>query len=328
MGRLVLTRIAIAIPTLWLLSAIVFAATQLLSGDVANAILGRDATPDALAALRDQLGLDQPVSAQFLAWQGDLLRGDLGNSLASSAAIDRTTVNASSGIPVWDLIGTPFRNTFILTAITTVLLVPSALLLGLWAAIKRDRAPDRVISVFTLVIISLPEFVVATLLIVVLAVAMPLLPSVSIIDDQRPLIEQMSLFVLPVLTLLGAVLAPTTRMVRAGVAEVLESDYVEMARMKGLAERTVIRRYVLPNAIAPTLQVFAINLAWLVGGIVVVEAVFQFPGVGLALRDAVTTRDLPTIQAITLIVAVFYVGLNLLSDLATMLLTPKLRTRG
>jgi peptide/nickel transport system permease protein len=176
------------------------------------------------------------------------------------------------------------------------------------------------------VLISLPEFVVATVLILVLAVAFPLLPSVSIIDDQRPLIEQANLFVLPVLTLLAAILAQTTRMVRACVADVLASDYVEMARMKGLPERIVVRRYVLPNAVAPTLQVFAINLAWMVGGIVVVEAVFQFPGVGLALRDAVTTRDLPTIQAITLIVALFYVALNLVSDLATMLLNPKLRT--
>lgn len=326
MTKLILTRIAIAIATLWLLSVIVFAATQLLPGDVANAILGRDATPDALASLRSQLGLDRPVTAQFLSWQGHLLHLDLGDSLAASASIDRTNANVA-GVPVWDLIGTAFRNTIILSTVVTVLLVPLSLLLGLWTALKRDRAPDRVVSVVTLILISLPEFVVATLLILVLAVALPLLPSVSIIDDQRPLTAQLSLFVLPVLTLLAAILAQTTRMVRAGVVEVLASDYVEMARMKGLPERTVIRRYVLPNALAPTIQVFAINLAWLVGGIVVVEAVFQFPGIGLALRDAVTTRDLPTIQAVTLMVAVFYVGLNLVSDVTTMLLTPKLRTR-
>jgi peptide/nickel transport system permease protein len=326
MLRLVLTRIAIAILTLWLLSAIVFAATQLLPGDVASAVLGRDATPDALASLRSQLGLDHSVPAQFVRWQERLLHGHLGDSLAATASIDRTNATVA-GVPVWDLIGTPFRNTFILTAIATVLLVPLSLLLGLWTAVKRDRTPDRIVSGLTLVLISLPEFVVATFLILLLAVAFPLLPSVSIIDQQQPLTAQLDLFVLPVLTLLAAILAQTTRMVRAGVAEVLSSDYVEMARMKGLPEKTVIRRYVLPNALAPTIQVFAINLAWLVGGIVVVEAVFQFPGVGLALRDAVTTRDLPVIQAITLIVAVFYVGLNLVSDLATTLLTPKLRMR-
>jgi peptide/nickel transport system permease protein len=325
MARLILSRLAMALVTLWLLSVIVFAATQLLPGDVANAVLGRDATPEAVASLRQQLGLDRPALRQFLDWQSQILHGDLGDSLAASASVDRANAT-SAGVPVSDLIGTAFRNTLVLSAITALLLIPLSLLLGFWTAMRRDRPADRIISTVTLMLIALPEFVVATLLVLALSVAVPLLPSVSLIDDQRSLLEQPAIFVLPVLTLLAATLAQTTRMVRAGVADVQEADYVEMARMKGLPERLVIRRYVLPNALGPTIQVFAINLAWLIGGIVVVEAVFEFPGVGLALRDAVSTRDLPTVQAITLIVAVFYVGLNLLSDIATILLTPKLRT--
>lgn len=311
----VLRRVLLGVLVVLAVSIVVFAATQALPGDPARAILGRSATPESLAALRRQLDLDRPVLAQYVGFLTGLLRGDLGMSLAAQQ-------------PVSALLGERLVNSAFLVALAALVSIPLSIALGVLGALRRDRPLDVVSSLVLLVLASLPEFVVAVLLVILLATTVTtLLPAISSIvpggnpwDDPRGL-------VLPVATLTVAVTPYVARVMRASMIEVLESDYVEMARLKGLPERVVLLRHALPNALGPTLQVIAINLAYLAGGIVVVEYVFNFPGVGSALQDAVVSRDLPVVQALAMLIAAVYVALNLLADIATILVTPRLRTR-
>ncbi len=325
MIRFLLLRTVAGAVTIIALSVVVFAATQILPGDVATAVLGKDATPDAVAKIREDLDLNRPAPERYLEWFTGILQGDLGISLTASASANLGDSDVP-GVPVGEVIGSSISYSLVLAALTTILLVPLSIILGVWTAMRRGRLPDLSVSGFTLILISLPEFVVATVLILGVAVVWGVLPAVSLIDESRPLTQQSEVLVLPVLTLLAATLAQTTRMLRASVLDVLDADYVEMARLKGLSGLAIMRRYVLPNALGPTIQVDAINVAWLIGGIVVVEAVFQYPGIGLALVNAVSTRDVPTVQTISLFIAVMYVVLNLVADVASVLLTPKLRT--
>ena len=298
-----------------LVSIVVFAATQALPGDAARAILGRNATPDSLKALREQLHLNQPLIVQYLTWAGGLLHGDAGMSLAAQE-------------PVTTLIGDRIVNSAFLVLCSGLISIPLSILIGSYAALRRDKTFDVVASLATLVFAALPEFVVGVALVILLATTvLQVFPAVSMIAPGTPPWDEPQAIVLPTLTLVLAVTPYVARIMRASMVEVLESDYVEMARLKGLPESVVIRRHALPNALGPTFQVIALNLAYLAGGVIVVEFVFNYAGIGGALRDAVAARDLPVIQALAMLIAGLYVVLNLLADIGTILVTPRLRTR-
>jgi peptide/nickel transport system permease protein len=311
----IVRRLLLGVLVLVLVSILVFVATQAL-GDPVRAILGRDATPDRIATLRKTLHLDKSLLAQYFSWAGGFLHGDLGNSLAAQE-------------PVTKLLGPRLLNSSILVLIAAVISIPLSIALGSWAALKREKAFDTISSNLMLVLAALPEFVVAVLLVIVFATTVfsQFLPATSPIDiGQKPWDVPKEL-ILPAATLVIAVAPYVARIMRASMVEVLESDYVEMARLKGLPERTVLVRHALPNAIGPVFQVIAINLAYLAGGVVVVEYVFNYSGIGSALQGAVVDHDVPVVQALAMLIAGVYVLLNLLADVATILVTPRLRTR-
>ena len=313
-GGFILRRVLLGVLVLFLVSVIVFVSTQLL-GDPARAILGRDATPDRLAALHKQLHLDSSKVGQYFQWLGGLFKGDLGTSLASSQ-------------PVSSVLGSRIANSAVLVILAAVISVPISIAIGSYAALRREKPFDTVTSNVMLVLAALPEFVVAVLLVIVFSTnVFHLLPSISPVPPGTHAWDYPDELVLPVATLVIAVAPYVSRIMRASMIEVLESDYVEMARLKGLPERTVLIRHALPNAIGPVFQVIAINLAYLAGGVVVVESVFNYPGIGLALVDAVNNHDIPVVQALAMLIAAVYVVLNLLADVATILVTPRLRTR-
>jgi peptide/nickel transport system permease protein len=313
--KLILIRIGLGLLTLLLVSVVVFVATQALPGDTAKAILGREAANvERYEALKEQLGLNKPVASQYLDWLGGVLTGDLGDSLAQ-------------GTPVTGLLANKVLNSFILVFVAALVSVPVSLLLGSITALRRDSKFDTGVTVSSLGLAALPEFVIGMILILVFATQVfKILPATSRVDSSVPLIEQLNLFILPALTLTLAVAPYITRILRASTIEVLESEYVMMARLKGLPERVVLNRHALPNALAPALQVTALNLAWLAGGVVVVEYLFAFPGIGSLLVDSVANRDMPMVQAITLIIAAVYVVANLTADILTILVSPRLRT--
>lgn len=307
-------RILLGVVVLFLVSIVVFVATQGL-GDPARAILGRSATPASLAALRAQLHLDRPLLVQYLAWVGGLLHGDLGTSLAAQE-------------PVATLIKDKVVNSAFLVLIAGGISIPLSIAIGSYAALRRDKPFDVAMSLITLVFAALPEFVVAVLLVVIFATTvLHVLPAVTLIPPGAGPWDDLEGLVLPVLTLVLAVTPYVARIMRASMIEVLESDYVEMARLKGLPERVVIIRHALPNALGPTFQVIALNLAYLAGGIIVIEYVFNYGGIGSGLRDGVFNHDIPVVQALAMLIAGLYIVLNLLADVATILVTPKLRTR-
>ena len=316
--RFVARRLAAAIATLLVVSMLVFAGTEVLPGDAASPVLGKTATPDQLAAMRDLMGLDRPAYERYLDWLGGLLTGDLGNSAAGYAA------GAES--PIWGEIEGKIGNSLTLAGITAALMIPLSLALGVLAAVRAGRAVDHAISLASLAVISLPEFIIGSLLVLVFFSWLDVLPPVSLVAPGVSPLEHPTALVLPVLTLLGASLAASIRMIRAGMIEALNADYVHMARLNGFSEYVVVRRYALRNALAPSVQVFAQNVQYLVGGIVVVEYLFNYPGLGKELVDSVAIRDVRAVQSVALLVAVIYVGLNILADLLVVLLVPKLRT--
>ena len=314
-GGFIVRRLLLGLLTLFLVSLVVFAATQALPGDPARAILGRGATPESLTALREQLNLNRSIPYQYTDWLGGLLVGDAGTSLAATR-------------PVTELLGDRLLNSAFLVLCAALVSIPISIAIGAYAALRRDGAFDVSSSLITLVLAALPEFVVGVALIVLLATTVSnLLPAVSSIPPGTAPWADLEGLVLPTLTLVLAVTPYVVRIMRASMVEVLESEYVEMARLKGLPERRVVWRHALPNALGPTFQVIALNLAYLAGGVIIVEFVFNFPGIGGALRDAVSTRDLPVVQAIAMVIAAVYVLTNLAADIATILVTPRLRTR-
>ncbi len=313
--KLILIRVGLGVLTLFLVSVVVFVATQALPGDTARAILGREAANKArYEALREQLGLNKPVAQQYLNWLGGVVTGDLGDSLVSDQ-------------PVTQLLGRRVVNTFILVFVAALLSIPISLLLGSLTALRRDGRFDITVSIGSLSLAALPEFVIGIILILLFATQVfNWLPAVSRVNPGAPIFQQLELFFLPAVTLTLAVAPYMTRILRASTIEVLESEYVMMARLKGLPERLVLNRHALPNALAPMLQVTALNLAWLAGGVVVVEYLFAFPGIGSLLVDSVANRDMPMVQAICLIIAAVYVLANLTADILTILVSPRLRT--
>jgi peptide/nickel transport system permease protein len=310
----VVRRLLLGLLTLFAASLIIFGATQALPGDAARSILGRAAQPESLALLRHQLGLDKPVWQQYWEWISGVFTGDLGSSLAN-------------GLAVTDVLGERLLYSSFLMLIAAAISVPLGIVLGAVSARKRDSAFDQTAGVATLGLAALPEFVVGiTLAVLFSTTVFHVLPSVIVTEEGVGPWHYPKEFVLPVLTLVIAVVPYTSRIMRASTVEILESDFVEMARLKGLSERRVLWRHAVPNALAPTFQVTALNLAYLAGGIVVVETVFNYPGIGSLLVESVRARDMPTVQAIALLITGLYVVLNLLADLATILVSPRLRT--
>jgi peptide/nickel transport system permease protein len=310
----VLRRFLLGVVTLFVVSLVIFAATQALPGDAARAILGRNATPQSLATLRAQLHLNRPVTEQYAHWLRGIFTGNLGNSLAANE-------------PVTKLIGKPIENSAFLMMLAAIVSIPLSVALGSVAARRRDTPFDHGTSIVLLALAALPEFVVAIALVVLFGTTVThILPAVSLVPPGDAPWKHLNELILPTAALVLAVSPYVARIMRASMVEVLESDYVEMAQLKGLPERVVLWRHALPNGIAPAIQVIALNLAYLAGGIVVVERVFDYPGIGNAFVDAVTNRDLPVIQALAILIAASYVVLNLIADITTILVSPRLRT--
>ncbi|WP_314414599.1 ABC transporter permease [Streptomyces kroppenstedtii] len=308
-------RVLAALGTLVLSSVLVFLAVQALPGDVATQVLGKDATPDAVAALREKLRLDQPAWERYADWIGGALHGDFGLSLVSGKAV---------GSEVAMYLG----NSALIALVTVLFAVTGSLVLGILAGLYRDRWPDHLISTVGLVGMSVPEFVVATVLVLCFSVALPWFPAVVLYGPEASVGQLMPAVWLPALALAIVMAAYIVRMARTSVIDVMASEYVTTARLKGLSTWRVVTRHALPSALLPTLHVIALNVAWLAGGVAVVENVFNYPGIGKLMLASVQNRDLPVIQAIALISAVVYVVCNLAADLGAMALNPKLRTRG
>lgn len=314
LATLVIRRLLLGLLTLWVVSLIVFAATEALPGDAVLVKLNRNQTPEALEAIRQQLHLSEPLLSQYWLWLKDVLGGNLGDSLVN-------------GIPISHLVGPRIENSLWLVLAASLIGIPLGLCVGVVSALKRDSFLDHGLSIGLLTAGAVPEFVLGIALILLLATTVfTVLPAVSSLDPSVPVIDQLNLLVLPALTLGLGVSPYIARMIRASMIEVLESDYVATARLKGLPERRVVTRHALVNAAGPTIQVSAIALAYFAGGVVVVESVFGYPGMGSALVAAVESRDVPLIQAITLFFALIYVGVNITADLLTVLITPRLRT--
>ncbi len=315
----VLQRLGLGVLTLFFVSVIIFSSIEFLPGDFTQAVLGQTATEETVAAFRRELGLDQPAYIRYFDWIGALAQGDLGTSFSGRAAsgVDRSR-------PVVDLVGPRLENTLFLATMTAIIAVPLALTLGILAALYRGSIFDRGVNAVTLTTISMPEFLVAYILILVLASLNPIFPSLANVTSDTPFWERVYKCALPALTLTLVIMAHMMRMTRAAIINLLASPYIEMARLKGISPRQVILTHALPNAWAPIANVVAFNLAYLVVGVVVVEVVFVYPGVGQLMVDAVTTRDIPVVQACALIFAATYIILNLIADIISIVTNPRL----
>ena len=310
---LLVRRLAIGIVTLFVVSIVIFLATEALPGNAAVAILGHSATPAALRALEAQLGLNRPVFDEYGHWIGGVLSGNPGKSLAN-------------GRPVWSVVGPALLNSAILVAVAGIIGSVIGVALGALTALWKDSIFDQVVSTLALAATSLPEFVVAISLVILFAsVVLRILPAVSLVPPGTYAWSEPRQLVLPVATLVVVIVPYIQRMTRAATIEALASDYVEMARLKGLPTRRVLLVHALPNAFAPVVQVLGLTFLYLAGGIVVVEFVFAFPGIGAALVSAVNNRDVPVIQMIVLILAGFYVFVNIVTDVIALLATPRRR---
>jgi peptide/nickel transport system permease protein len=307
-----------AVVALWVASLVIFAGTQLLPGDAASVVLGRNGNPATVKLLNKQLHLDRPAYRQYVDWVEGLAHGDLGNSAVGMA-------QGATSAPIWPLISDAIKNSVILAVITALLMIPLSLGLGVLAAVLRGRWLDHAISVASLAAIALPEFVIGSLLVGVFFVGLHWLPPVAIVAPGDDPLGHPAKLVLPIATLLLASLAAGVRMVRAGMVEVLQTEYVQTARLNGVSERRVLWRYALRNALPTSVQILAQNLQWLIGGIIITENVFAYPGIGTTLVIAVQNRDLTLVMSVSMLIAVVYVLLNLLADLLVMLLVPKLR---
>jgi peptide/nickel transport system permease protein len=312
----ILRRLGLGLLTLFLISVIIFVATEVLPGDAARAALGRAANLASLAALRAKLHLDQPVPLQYWHWLIDLGHGSFGTSLVN-------------GHQVSSLVAPRIVNTALLMAIAGLIGVPFAGTVGILAALRQGRRADAVLSVVAFVLAALPEFILGIALILLLAtLVVQWLPPVSMVPPGISVLSRPRILVLPSLTLILVIFPYIFRMMRATMIDVLDSDYMEMARLKGLSGPRLILSHAMPNAIAPTLQVVALTFAYLAGGTVMVEYVFGYAGLGQGLMNAIQARDIPVIQFIVLLLAGFYVLLNIAADIAAVLVTPRLRTAG
>lgn len=309
--KMVAQRLALGLLTLWVVSLIIFLGVEFLPGDIATEILGQTALPETVAAFRRQLGLDLPLHVRYVEWLGGVLQADFGRSFANNREIA-------------ELIGTRLLNTLFLAGVTAVISVPLAVGLGLLAALYRNGVYDRTVNIATLSSISFPEFFVAYILIMFLSVQAGWFPSISNVNPDQSLGDRLYRVALPALTLTLVVVAHMMRMTRAAIINLLASPYIEMAALKGIARSRIITRHALPNAWAPIINVIVINLAYLVVGVVVVEVVFVYPGLGQLMVDSVQKRDIPVVQACSLIFAATYILLNLTADILAILTNPRL----
>lgn len=312
-------RLGLGLVTLVVVSIIIFSAIELLPGDFGEAVLGQSATPEAVAAIRRELGLDQPAIVRYFDWVGAVATGDFGQSFSgrSASGVDRSR-------PVADLVAPRLWNTLFLAGITAAIAVPLALALGITAALWRNSFYDRAMQTVTLSTISFPEFFVAYILVVLFATIVPVFPSLANVSPEMDLAERLYRSALPAITLTLAIVAHMMRMTRASIINLMGQPYIEMARLKGLSPARVVLRHALPNAWAPIATVIAFNLAYLVVGVVVVEVVFTYPGIGQLMVDAVTSRDIPVVQACALIFAATYILLNLAADVIGIVSNPRL----
>lgn len=311
-ARLIAERFVMALFTLLLVSFLIFGALEMMPGDVASRILGRDATPESLTTLRTRMHLDDPAVVRYGRWLSGVATGDLGTSLVS----DRQ---------VTDVIGQRIFNTVLLSLYAFLIYIPLATLPALLQAVRRDGPIDHALSVLTLVLLSVPDFLLGTLLLITFVLVIPALPAMSTVDQTSGAWEYVRAMTLPALTLAIVMAVYAVRMLRDNLIEVLDADYIRMAELKGVPAARVVWRHALPNALVPTLNVTALNLAYLVGGVVVVEKVFGYPGFGSLLVDSLQLRDFPVIEATILIAASVYITANFLADVGAILLNPKLR---
>lgn len=310
--RLVARRLALGLITLWAVSLLIFAGTEILPGDVATAILGQSRTPEAVAAIRASLGLNRPAYIRYGDWLAHFVRGDIGKSLANQRDI---------APEIRDRLG----NTMFLAGVAACVSVPLSILLGLLAAIRQDSLFDRIVNVVTLTTISFPEFFIGYVLIILFAVKLDWFPSLAMISADMGFWDRLDAVALPATTLVLVVLAHMMRQTRASVLSILASPFIEMAVLKGIPKWRIVVQHALPNALAPIINVVALNLAYLIVGVVVVEVVFVYPGMGQLIVDSVSKRDVPVVQTCGLIFALTYVGLNMIADLFGILSNPRLR---
>ena len=310
--KLVAQRVALGVLLLLAASVLIFVGTQILPGDVAQSILGQSATPEALANLRRDLGLNDPPIQRYFDWLIGAVQGDLGAAL-------------TNGRDIAESLSSRLSNTLFLAFWAALASVPLAVLLGLLAVRFKDRWPDKLISGATLASISIPEFLIGYVLMFYLGVQWQIFPSVSTVSADMALLDRLNAIALPVIVLTLVVLAHMMRMTRAAILNVMESAYIETAELKGLSKFQIIYRHAFPNAIAPIVNVVMLNLAYLVVGVVVVEVVFVYPGMGQYLVDHVSKRDVPVVQACGLIFAAVYIGLNMVADIVSIIANPRLR---
>jgi peptide/nickel transport system permease protein len=310
--RLIATRFALGILTLLAVSVLIFICTQILPGDVASEVLGQSATAESLKVFRAELGLDKPAYVRYLTWLLGVLHGDFGKAL-------------TNGLVIKDQLAPRFANTLFLAAYSALIAVPLAVGLGILSAIREGRLTDRLANILTLIAISVPEFFVAYVLIIIFAIQLGWFPSLATVDSSMGFGTRIYTAFLPALTLTLVVMAHMLRMTRNSVLSIMSTPYIEMAFLKGLTRGRVVSRHALPNALGPIVSVVALNLAYLVVGVVVVENVFVYPGVGQYMVDAVAKRDVPVIQACGLVFAGVFVTLNTLADMLAILANPRLR---
>lgn len=310
--RLVGKRIGLALITLLLVSAVVFTISGLLPGDAAQEVLGQGATPEQVAALRHEMGLDRPAAVRYFEWLVAIAAGDPGNSIVANK-------------PVADIISERLPSTLTLAGLTTVFAVPFAFLVGIWSAVTRGRATDRALNIITLAMVALPEFLVATIAVLVFSVKLLWLPSITIVPQDPTLGEFLRAYALPVMVLGVGVIAQLGRMIRAAIIAELDRPYVEMARLKGVSQARLIVRHVLPNAVGPIANAMALSLSYLFGGAIIVETIFSYPGLASLMVNAVTSRDMPLLQACAMIFCAAYLLLVLIADTVAILANPRLR---
>lgn len=319
-ARFVCRRVAAGVATLLVASMLIFSAIQILPGDVAHVVLGKYATPQSLAQVRSTIGLDKPLPKRYVDWLTHAAVGDFGNS---SLAAAQGNPHAS----VWSSIRKPLVNSALIAGLTLLVLIPVALVCGALTAIRAGRATDNILSGVTLALAAMPEFFVGTVLITIFFTALHWLPPISQVAPGDSVFSNPKILVLPIATLLAVSLAFTIRLVRAATIDALRQDYVAMARLNGQREARVVWRYALRNALAPSVQAIAQTAQYLFGGIIIVESVFAYPGIGTELVSAVTARDVTTVAGIAMILATAAVVINIVADLVVVLLVPRLRTQ-
>jgi len=315
----IIQRLGLGLLILFVVTVIIFSSIEFLPGDFGEAVLGQAALPETVEAFRRELGLDRPPVERYFMWAGNVLTGDLGNSFSgrNASGVDRSR-------DVWNLIQPRLANTLFLASMAALVAVPLSLALGITAALYRNSIYDRVVNATTLTTISFPEFFVGYILILIFATYFKVFPSLANISDSTPLLEKIYRSTLPALALTLVIVAHMMRMTRAAIINLLASPYIEMAQLKGASKAKVILHHALPNAWAPIVNVIAFNLAYLVVGVVVVEVVFVYPGLGQLMVDAVSSRDIPVVQACALIFAGTYILLNLFADVISIVTNPRL----